>query len=173
MNTNISWDFQICISVPLRFYKTKPYKWLQKAFRWCFCGLYNNTLLGFLRNISDFLEKVLWQVGPHVGYFLPVFMKFYPLTTTNFSQMSWNFYQTSILSRQTNKSDLKNRSRGGSRAAAAILDLLWEVVIVLLMKLSVFKHLFFWLFHAIFKSDLTPTQHEILDSVLIQENTGK
>ena len=122
MNTNISWDFQICISVPLRFYKTKPYKWLQKAFRWCFCGLYNNTLLGFLRNISDFLEKVLWQVGPHVGYFLPVFMKFYPLTTTNFSQMSWNFYQTSILSRQTNKSDLKNRSRGGSRAAAAILD---------------------------------------------------
>ena len=122
MNTNISWDFQICISVPLRFYKTKPYKWLQKAFRWCFCGLYNNTLLGFLRNISDFLEKVLWQVGPHVGYFLPVFMKFYPLTTTNFSQMSWNFYQASILSRQTNKSDLKNRSRGGSRAAAAILD---------------------------------------------------
>ena len=32
--------------------------------------------------------------------------------------MSWNFHQASILSRQANKSDVKNRSRGGSRAAA-------------------------------------------------------
>ena len=32
----------------------KPYKWLWKAFRWYFCGSYNNTLLGFLRNLSNF-----------------------------------------------------------------------------------------------------------------------
>ena len=32
----------------------KPYKWLWKAFRWYFCGSYNNTLSDFLRNLSNF-----------------------------------------------------------------------------------------------------------------------
>ena len=28
----------------LKFCKAKPYKWLRKAFRWCFCGSYHNFL---------------------------------------------------------------------------------------------------------------------------------
>ena len=39
-------------------YKAKPYKKLRNTFRWCFCGSYNNTLLGFLRNLSDFPCKL-------------------------------------------------------------------------------------------------------------------
>ena len=34
--------------------KAKPCKWMWKAYRWCFSGSYDNFLLAFLRNLSNF-----------------------------------------------------------------------------------------------------------------------
>lgn len=54
----------------LKIYKTKPYKWPGKVFRWCFCGSYNNALLGFLRNLSVFFRELIFGFSLVFKFFI-------------------------------------------------------------------------------------------------------